>query len=71
MGIMRLCKSYPVEIMETASREALDKNTCSFKYFNIILKQVAVNYSKVKNDRIIKHENVRGNGAYAGGGIHA
>jgi len=26
MGIMRLAKTYPLEIMETASREALDKN---------------------------------------------
>jgi hypothetical protein len=45
MGIMRLCKNYPAEIMETASREALDKNVCSFKYFNIILKQIVANHS--------------------------
>jgi len=32
MGIMRLCKNYPAEIMETASREALDKNVCSLIY---------------------------------------
>jgi hypothetical protein len=49
MEIMRLCKSYQVEILEAASREALDMNTCYFKYFNIILKQVVANYSKVKN----------------------
>jgi transposase len=71
MGIMRLCKNYPAEIMETASREALDKNVCSFKYFNIILKQIVANHSIETNDRIIKHENVRGNKAYTGGGIHA
>lgn len=71
MGIMRLCKNYSVEIMETASREALERNICSLKYFNIILKQVVANFSKKQNDKIIQHENVRGSSAYIGGGINA
>lgn len=71
MGIMRLSKSYSTEIMESASREAIDKNTCSFKYFSIILKQIAANTSKTDNEKIIQHENVRGISAYAGGGINA
>jgi len=71
MGIMRLSKSYSAEIMEAASREALDKNACSFKYFNIILKQVVASFQKKQDDKIIHHENVRGSSAYAGGGIHA
>jgi len=28
-------------IMEKASREAIEKNICSYKYLNIILKQIA------------------------------
>jgi len=71
MGIMRLCKSYPAEIMEMASREALERNTCSFKYFNIILKQVVAKSSKGQDSKIIRHENIRGSSAYAGGGINA
>ena len=46
MGIMRLGKNYSTAIMESASREALDKNTCSYKYLGIILKQVAATVSK-------------------------
>lgn len=71
MGIMRLCKTHSAQIMETASREAIDKNAYSFKYFNIILRQVVANFPKKQDDKIIQHENVRGSSAYAGGGIHA
>jgi len=71
MGIMRLSKSHSAEIMEAASQKALEKNTYSFKYFSIILKQVVADFSKQNNDRIISHENVRGSAAYSGGGIHA
>lgn len=71
MGIMKFGKSYSAEIMEQASQEALNKDTCSYKYFSMILKQVAANVSKVSEDKIIPHENVRGSSAYAGGGIHA
>jgi transposase len=71
MGIMRFSKSYSAEIMEDASREALDKGTCSYKYFSIILKQVAIKVSNTSDDKIIRHENVRGSSAYVRGGIHA
>jgi len=54
-----------------ASREALERNTCSFKYFNIILKQVIANQSNKQSEKIINHENVRGSSAYTGGGINA
>lgn len=70
MGIMRLCKQYPNEIMEKASREALDKKTCSYKYFSILVKQSAASVSPTKPERIIAHDNVRGSEAYTGGGIH-
>ena len=70
MGIMRLAKIYPDEIMETASLEALEKNTCSFKYFSIILKQMAAKAPCIA-ERIVVHDNVRGSGAFTGGGIHA
>lgn len=71
MGIMRFSKSYSTEIMESASKDAIDKNICSYKYFSIIIKQMAKNTSKTDNERIIQHENLRGISAYAGGGINA
>jgi len=57
--------------METTSREALDKNICSYKYFSLILKQVVSRLQKREDDKIIQHENIRGSRAYAGGGIYA
>ncbi len=71
MGILKLSKGYANEIVETASREALDKNICSYKYFSIILKQSGTKTEENKAEKIIKHENVRGSKAYAGGGINA
>lgn len=71
MGIMRLSKSYPSESMEKASEEALAKRTYTFKYFNIILKQVTAKALKAEECKIIAHANVRGSRSYAGGGIHA
>jgi hypothetical protein len=71
MGVMRLSKSHSAELMEKASREALEKNICSYKYFSIMLKQVAKNPAKAENEKIIQHENVRGSSAYQGGGIRA
>lgn len=71
MGIMRFGKSYSSEIMEAASREALDKNTCSYKYFSMILKQVAQNAVEKDTEKIITHDNVRGSSAFVGGGINA
>jgi len=70
MGIMRYSKSYSNEVMERASRDALDKKIYSFKYFSIILKQMAIKMP-IQDERIIKHDNVRGSNAFTGGGIHA
>jgi transposase len=71
MGIMRLGKNYSTAIMESASREALDKNTCSYKYFGMILKHVAATVSKTPPEKMISHDNIRGSGAFTGGGINA
>jgi len=72
MGIMRLGKNHSDEIMEKTSRDALDKKTFSFKYFSMIMKQVETQMTKEKRDeKIVKHDNVRGISAYSGGGINA
>ena len=71
MGVMRLSKSYPAELMEKASCEALIKNLCSYKYFAMMLKQIEQNPVKKEPEKIIQHENVRGSSAYQGGGLNA
>jgi transposase len=71
MGIMRFGKNYSTVIMESASREALDKNTCSYKYLGMILKQVAATVSKTPPTKMISHDNIRGSSAFTGGGINA
>lgn len=71
MGIMRLAKTHSNELMESASREALDKKTCSFKYFSIILKQLTAKATTDQIEKVITHDNVRGSNAFIGGGINA
>ena len=71
MGIMRLAKDIPKEIMEKASREALDRQIYSYKYFNIILKQTAAKAREEQAEKIIKHDNIRGSSSYIGGGLNA
>ena len=71
MGIMRFAKSYSRDIMEAASREALDKNTCSYKYFSMIIKQMTQIAVEKDTEKIITHDNVRGSSAFVGGGINA
>jgi len=69
MGIMRLSKSYSDEVMEAASQETIDKKTCSYKYFSMIIKQTAAKAPQKPSETIVMHDNVRGSSAYAGGGI--
>jgi len=71
MGIMGWSKSYPPEVMEAASREALDKNIYSYKYFSMILKTVAQKAGVRDGEKIITHDNLRGSNAFLGGGINA
>lgn len=71
MGIMKLASNYSAESMETASAEALAKRTYTYKYFSIILKQVANKENPAKDEKIVLNANIRGAKAYARGGLHA
>ena len=71
MGIMRLASSYPAEIVETASKEAVDKGTCTYKYFSIILRQKALKETGPISEKVISNTNIRGAKTYAGGGMNA
>ena len=71
MGIMRLASSYPAEVVETTSKEAIDKGTCTYKYFSIILRQKALKVTDPISEKVISNTNIRGAEAYAGGGVNA
>lgn len=71
MGIMKLTKQHSVEIIEQTSKTAIEKDVISYKYFSIILKQVASCEQRSITEKVIAHNNVRGNKAYIGGGINA
>ncbi|MBK5653844.1 MAG: IS21 family transposase, partial [Rhizobium sp.] len=71
MGIMRFSSSYPAETVEAASKEAIDKKTCNYKYFSIILKQMLLKESSAESEKIVSNRNLRGAKTYAGGRINA
>lgn len=71
MGIMRLSSVYTHECIEAASEEAIDKRTCNYKYFSIILKRMASKETPAQNEKIVNNTNIRGAKIYAGGGLNA
>jgi transposase len=72
MAIMSHTKDSPPDVMEKASRKALDLEIYSYKYFKMIIKQEASKKEKGKrSNKIIIHSNLRGSSAYTGGGINA
>jgi len=71
MGIMRLAAEYPADTIEAASKEAIDKGTCTYKYFSIILRQKSLNESDAASEKVVSNVNLRGAKAYAGGGMNA
>ena len=72
MAIMSHAKDSPVNVMENASRAALDLEIYSYKYFKMIIKKESLKRTKnERNDKIIVNSNLRGSSAYVGGGINA
>ena len=71
MGIMKLTKGYDHGTVEKASNAAIEKKVISYKYYNIILKQLVSYSNQSEGEKVISHSNVRGQEAFAGGGIHA
>ena len=72
MAILSHTKDSPPDVMENASRAALDLEIYSYKYFKMIIKKESSQRGKDKrNDKIIVNSNLRGSSAYTGGGINA
>ena len=71
MGIMRLSSGYSPETVEAASKEAIEKRTCNYKYFSIILRQMTSKESTSESEKIVPNSNLRGAKTYAGGGLNA
>lgn len=71
MGIMRLSSSHSTESLEAASAEAIEKKTYTFKYFNMILRQIAMKADTTETEKVVHNSNLRGARAFSGGGINA
>lgn len=71
MGIMSLASNYPSEMVEEASLEAIEKGTCNYKYFSIILKQKLLGRKNHIKEKVVVNTNLRGAKNYTGGGINA
>jgi len=72
MAIMKHAKDSPPDIMEKASKKALDMEIYSYKYFKMIIKKESMGKARDKSsDKVIIHSNLRGSSAYVGGGINA
>lgn len=65
-GILRLAKNVSTKQMESACEKAMKQRVYTYKYFEILLKNMNVKAQA----RPISHNNVRG-GGYYGGGSHA
>ena len=68
MGIFRQIEDLPVDIVEAASKMALDNNQFSSKYFGLAIKVVSPPSEAI---HIIEHSNIRGAASFTGGGYHA
>ncbi len=71
MAIMSHAKDTSHEVMEVASRKALNLEIYSYKYFKMLIKKESAKKEKAKPERILVHSNLRGKSAYLGGGINA
>jgi len=71
MAIMSHSKKTPVQVMEEASKKALELEIYSYKYFKMLVKKELKEKEKTKPEKIVIHSNLRGRSAYAGGGINA
>jgi transposase len=68
MGVLRQTKDVPREVAEAASRLAAEGGQFSSKYYGFALKRAAAEAGREKPERTVPHGNIRGRGAFAGGG---
>jgi len=71
MAIMSYSKSNSSKVMESVSKKALELDTCSQKYFKMLINKEGKKESRIEPVKIVAHSNLRGKTAYAGGGINA
>jgi transposase len=65
-GILRLGKTAPNSYMEIICRTAKEKNVFSYKYFNMLFKQMTSEQEPLES-KPVQHENLRGSSYYGGG----
>ena len=70
-AILRTCEGYSDARSEELFVEAYDRSIFTYKYFKMLSRQYLEQESKTTGERVIKHANIRGIEAYAGGGCDA
>jgi len=71
MAIMSHSRNNSNQVMEKASRKALELEIYSQKYFKMLVNKEGKKGQEAKPEKIVDHSNLRGKGAYVGGGINA
>jgi transposase len=70
MGIMRIAKKYSEEVIEEACKKAIDTNVSTYKYFEMIVKQISQSMNAQPSVTPPKRcGNIRGREACEGGGV--
>jgi transposase len=67
MGVLRQVKDIPLEVVEYASKMALESRQLSSKYYGLVLKQAVKEAETAQPQRIVEHNNIRGAAAFCGG----
>jgi len=70
-AILSLASENNPEDVEKASREALEKELLSYKYFKMLIGKYRQSEGITQNEKIIKHNNIRGRKSFAGGAANA
>jgi transposase len=67
MGVRRQVSDLPLEVVEYASRMALERGQFSSKYYGLALKQAVKEVEAAQTQRVVEHKNIRGADAFCGG----
>jgi hypothetical protein len=70
-AILSLASESIPEYVEKASREALDMELFSYKYFKMLLAKHSQYGGTTRKEKIIDHKNIRRSKAFAGGTANA
>jgi hypothetical protein len=70
-AILKLASESNPEDVEKASREAIELELISFKYFKMLIGKQRHTNEVTWEEKVISHRNIRGNEAFSGGAANA